>query len=74
MRATNDAVLITEPPPAGRSAGMPELAAQEHALGVDFEREVPDRLVGRDGIVVLGVHDAGVVEQHVQPAEGFSVS
>src|SRR5687767_15355641 len=26
-------------------------------------------LAGGDGVVVLGMHDAGIVEQHVEPAE-----
>ena len=45
------------------------LAPEEHALRIDVHRHIPHRLVGRHRIVVLAVHDAGVVEQDVQRPE-----
>src|ERR1044071_5004100 len=122
MRATNEAVLITEPPPARRSAGMPCLQPRKTPFALTSSvrshtdssvaiasssfgcmmpallkrtfsrpnsrsaattirsqsfalrsqaRAVPisHRRVGGDRVVVLRVHDAGVVEEDVQPAE-----
>jgi hypothetical protein len=45
------------------------LAAQEHSLEIDVHGQVPDLFLGGHSVVVLGVGDAGVVEQHVEPAE-----
>ena len=59
---------MIDPPPALRKAGIPNLH-QEDALGVDRHGQVPDLLIGRDGVVVGGVHDPGVVEQHVEAPE-----
>ena len=39
--ATNEAVLITEPPPASQQMGDPVLAAQEHAAQVDRLHPLP---------------------------------
>lgn len=44
------------------------LAAEPDALDVDVVGEVPDGLGGVDGVVVVGVHDAGVVEDDVEAA------
>lgn len=46
------------------------LAAEPDALDVDVLGQVPDVLGGVDGVVVLGVHDAGVVEEDVNAAPG----
>lgn len=46
------------------------LAAEPDALDVDVVGEVPDGLGGVDGVVVVGVHDAGVVEDDVEAAPG----
>jgi hypothetical protein len=46
------------------------LAAEPHALDVDGLGQVPDLLGGVDGVVVVGVHDARVVEDDVQTAPG----
>ncbi|KLP05091.1 Uncharacterized protein Y057_13160 [Fusarium fujikuroi] len=46
------------------------LAAEPDALDVDVLGEVPDVLGGVDGVVVLGVHDASVVEEDVNAAPG----
>ena len=40
-----------------------------HPLHIDTLREIPDFLGGVDRVVVGGVHDAGVVEDDVDPAE-----
>lgn len=47
------------------------LAAEPDALDVDGLGQVPDLLGGVDGVVVLGVHDAGVVEHDVHAAPGI---
>lgn len=44
------------------------LAAVPDTLDVDVLGQVPDGLGSVDGVVVLGVHDAGVVEKNVQTA------
>lgn len=41
-------------------------AAEPNTLDVDVHGEIPDLLGGADGVVVLGVHDARVVEDDVQ--------
>ena len=46
------------------------LAAKPHALDVDAVRQVPDLLGRVDGVRVVRVHDARVVEDDVQPAPG----
>jgi hypothetical protein len=49
--------------------GDPVLAAEEYALEVDRERALPSRLVRARRVVVRGIHDARVVEEHVEFAE-----
>jgi hypothetical protein len=49
------------------------LAAEPDAFDVDGLREVPDFLRGVDGVGVVGVHDAGVVEHYVDAAPGVEV-
>ncbi|KAI6762150.1 hypothetical protein HG531_002703 [Fusarium graminearum] len=44
------------------------LAAEPHTLDVDVLGEIPDVLGGVDGVVILGVHDTGVVEEDVDAA------
>ena len=44
------------------------LAAEPDTLDVDVLRQVPDVLGCVDGDVVLGMHDAGVVEHDVEAA------
>lgn len=44
------------------------LGAIPHTLDVDVLRQVPDLVGGVDRVVVLGVHDAGVVEDDVNTA------
>lgn len=46
------------------------LAAEPYTFYVDVLGQVPDGLGGVDGVVVLGVHDAGVVEDDVEAAPG----
>lgn len=46
------------------------LGAEPDALDVDVHGEVPNGLGGADGVVVLGVHDACIVEDDVQTAGG----
>ena len=62
---------MIEPPPARRRAGMPYLQPRNTPFEVDVHRQVPDVFFGRDGVVVLGMQDAGVVEQHVELAEAL---
>jgi len=45
------------------------LAAQEHALDVDLHCQVPHVLGSLDGIVVVGVRDASVVEHDLEVAQ-----
>lgn len=46
------------------------LATEPNTLDVDVLGQVPDLLGSVDGIVVAGVHDAGVVEHDVHAAPG----
>jgi hypothetical protein len=49
------------------------LAAKPHALDVDRLREIPDLLRRVDSISVVGMHDAGIVEEDIQAAPGVNV-
>jgi len=53
---------------AQRENGM--LAAEPDALDVDVLGEVPDVLGGVDSVVILSVHDTGVVEKDVDTTPG----
>lgn len=46
------------------------LAPVPHALSVNSERQVPDGLGGIDGIGVVTMHNAGIVEDNVQATPG----
>lgn len=48
------------------------LAAEPDTLDVDVLGQIPDGLGGVGSIVVLGVHDAGVVEDDVEAAPGVN--
>jgi hypothetical protein len=69
--ATKLAVLMMEPPPARRSAGMPYLQPRKTPLTLICEGEIPHLFGGRDGVVIVGMGDAGVVEQDGQFAVGL---
>lgn len=49
------------------------LAPPPHALDVDAHGQIPDPLLGVHRIVVVGVHDARVVEHDVHAAPGVQV-
>ena len=59
---------MIDPPPARLSAGMPYLQPRKTPFEVDVHRQVPDRFARRHRVVVVAVHDPGVVEQDVQLA------
>lgn len=48
-------------------------AAEPYTLDVNGLCQIPDLLWGVDGIVVIGVHYAGIVEDDVQTAPGVDV-
>ena len=60
---------MIEPPPARRSAGMPYLQPRNTPLALMSMVRSQTSSSVRDRVVVLRVHDAGVVEEHVQLAE-----
>ena len=66
--ATNDATLITEPPPRSRRYGIPYLQQRIDALRVDGLDAVPRVVVGLRIESSSGRRDAGVVVEHVDAA------
>ena len=69
MTATNDAVLITDPPPAWSRWGIPCLQQRKTLPQVHVLDPLPglERRLEHGGVV--GRVDAGVVEENVDPAE-----
>lgn len=49
------------------------LTPEPHALDIDIVSQIPDLLGGVDGVRVLAVHDASVVEHDVNAAPGVEV-